>query len=187
MVCEYRGVLPRLITTEEAPLPSCVAYGERVVVPFSIIEKIADTKSPEPYLAEVPLPAFTDLSGMQPLLALDRIADPGNLGALLRSALGFGFQGVFLIHSADPFSCKALRAAKGATFHLPLFAGGEEELLDLIEKNQYLPYVADAGGESASFKAPLVLIMGSESSGCSERLRGRLLWWASLLMSGWSL
>lgn len=49
------------------------------------------------------------------------IQDPGNLGAILRSAAAFGFQEVLLGPGcADPFHPKALRGSMGAAFLLPL-------------------------------------------------------------------
>jgi TrmH family RNA methyltransferase len=53
-------------------------------------------------------------------VALWRVADPGNVGTLVRSADAFG-AGVMLSDGcADPYGPKALRAAMGSTFHVPL-------------------------------------------------------------------
>ena len=59
--------------------------------------------------------------GVRPVtLALWRVADPGNLGTLVRSAAAFG-AGVALSHGcADPTGPKALRASMGALFEVPL-------------------------------------------------------------------
>jgi len=171
MVCEYRGEIDLLLTTREASIPDHLSPKVRFVVPPEIIEKIAGTSSPEPFLAEVPFPTPPSLDGKICLLALDRISDPGNLGTLLRTALAFGFDGIFLIGCTDPYSPKALRAAKGATFHLPIRQGNEEALLQLIENNDLTPYVADAEGEDVSMPAPLVLILGSEAHGPCETLK----------------
>jgi len=55
-------------------------------------------------------------------LALWRVADPGNVGTLLRSADAFG-AGVMLSDGcADPFGPKALRAGMGSTFRVPVSA-----------------------------------------------------------------
>ena len=171
MVCEYQGEMDLLLTTRGVSIPDHLSPKMRFVVPSEIIEKIAGTSSPEPFLAEVPLPSPPSLDGKTCLLALDRISDPGNLGTLMRTALAFGFDGVFLIGYTDPFSPKALRAAKGATFHLPIRHGNEGDLLQLIEINRLTPYVADAGGENIAMTTPLVLILGSEAHGPCERLK----------------
>jgi RNA methyltransferase, TrmH family len=54
------------------------------------------------------------------MLALWRVSDPGNVGALLRSADAFGAAVALSEGCADPFGPKALRAAMGSTFRVPL-------------------------------------------------------------------
>lgn len=171
MVFEFKREITLLLTTKDASVPNHLSPKAHFNVPYEIIEKITGTPSPEPYVAEVSLPPMGNLDGKTCLLALDRISDPGNLGTLIRSAVAFGFDGLFLIGGADPYSPKALRAAKGATFHLPIQTGTEEELLSLIKKNALNPFVADAKGKAGAFTKPLVLILGSESHGPSETLK----------------
>src|SRR5437868_4299674 len=61
--------------------------------------------------------------GRELLLVLDGVRDPGNVGTLLRAALAAGVDEVLTISgSADPYNPKAVRAAMGAHFHLPLRA-----------------------------------------------------------------
>eukprot|EP00884_Botryococcus_braunii_P019687 jgi/Botrbrau1/6401/Bobra.49_1s0018.1 len=86
-------------------------------------------------VAEVDLPGPLDFTqhfpsgSLRRLLILDTVQDPGNLGTLLRTATGLGWQGAFLLDGCcDPFNDKALRAAKGAAFRLPLAYGNLEEL-----------------------------------------------------------
>ena len=85
-------------------------------------------------------------------LALWRVADPGNVGTLLRSADAFG-AGVTLSEGcADPFGPKALRAAMGSTFRVPLgefdiprdsvaLVADEGEQLDDIDLERYSNFV----------------------------------------------
>mgnify|MGYP003311319538 CR=1 FL=1 len=73
-----------------------------------------------------------DLSKNNHIVILDSISDPGNLGTLIRTAQALGFNSIFITkESADPFSSKALRAAKGATFNIPLQIGDISELLNI--------------------------------------------------------
>lgn len=58
-------------------------------------------------------------------LALERVQDPGNVGALLRSAAAFGFDGVILSDGcAAPYAPKTLRASMGAAVRLPVIEVG---------------------------------------------------------------
>ncbi|HZS25285.1 MAG TPA: RNA methyltransferase [Gaiellaceae bacterium] len=64
--------------------------------------------------------------GVRPVtLALWRVADPGNVGTLLRSADAFGAGAALSSGCADPTSPKALRASMGALFRVPLAAFDE--------------------------------------------------------------
>ena len=120
-------------------------------------------------LAEVPAIAQKPLISYPYILALDGISDPGNLGTLIRTAQALGFNSIFITkESADPFSSKALRAAKGATFNIPLQIGDISELLHFGQNNNYSFYVADTKGQSTfNFQTPLILILGNEAVGPS--------------------
>jgi TrmH family RNA methyltransferase len=144
-------------------------------VPFQIIKKVSGLESPEPAVAEIEMPKTHDLSAANYLLILDGISDPGNLGTLLRTACGLGWDGAFLTpRSADPFNEKALRAAKGATFNIPWKVGPFEELIDLLKKNKMKLFAADARGKDLvphHFTPPLALALGNESQGVTLQLK----------------
>jgi TrmH family RNA methyltransferase len=137
-----------------------------------VLKKITSLAKPDGVAAEIDLPEQKTLNGKKFLLVLDRISDPGNLGTLLRTALALGWEGVFLTpHAADPFNDKALRAAKGACFFLPIHEGTYEELDLLIKEENMTVYVADLEGKplhSLEVRPPLALILGNESQGPSS-------------------
>ena len=85
-----------------------------------VIDRLASTESPQPVLAVVRIPPPTfDLTAADLVVVADRIADPGNLGTILRSAEAAGFDGVVLTAgSVDPFNPKVVRASAGAVFRL---------------------------------------------------------------------
>ncbi|XP_028245453.1 uncharacterized protein LOC114423045 isoform X1 [Glycine soja] len=118
------------------------------------------------------------------ILVLDGIQDPGNLGTLLRSAVAFRWDGVFLLPGCcDPFNEKALRASRGASFQLPVVSGSWNHLESLKKEFQmrflaghpeHEGLVKPVSSLSPSFcdslsDTPLCLVLGSEGSGLSEK------------------
>ena len=98
-------------------------------------------------------------------LGLWRLADPGNVGTLLRTADAFGTALALSDGCADPLSPKALRASAGAIFRVPLL--GWDEL-----PHRRIALVA-TGGEpltGVSLDPPLSFLLGSERDGLPEDL-----------------
>ena len=85
------------------------------------MRELADAGSPPEHALVMDLAAGPTGPLAQRVLGAWGIQDPGNLGAVLRSAAAFGFQEVLLGPGcADPFHPKALRGSMGAAFLLPL-------------------------------------------------------------------
>ena len=85
---------------------------------------VCDTESPRGVLAVCSMPdsgpmVFTDTDW---LLVLHEVADPGNMGTLMRTAEAAGARGIVLVGSTvDPWSPKVIRASAGAVFHVPVW------------------------------------------------------------------
>lgn len=166
-VCQKMTAL-RLIVTDLSLIPKGIKAEEYVLVTDQVMKKISSVKTPEGIVAELTLPSMNAFTNVKKIVVIDRIQDPGNLGTLIRSSLAFGWDGLFLLeNSCDPFNDKALRAAKGATFHLPLYAGGWKELEELLMQNQLQLVVADIQGEAPPTfcKMPIALVLGNEAEG----------------------
>lgn len=129
------------------------------------LKKITGLVSPDGLVAELSLPTQSILTDKRRILALDGIQDPGNLGALARSALAFGFGALFLTQgTVDLFNEKVIRSAKGANFILPYQVGSHADLLRFSKTHELL--LADTSGENLSKQEkPFVLILGSEGNG----------------------
>lgn len=134
-----------------------------------LCDKISSLKTQDGYFAEVEVPRYENLNTLSTLLVIDQLQNPGNLGTLIRSALAFDFEGIYIVnHSVDPFSPKVIRSSMGAVLHIPIFEGGSKELEAFLKQNHFHVYVADANGvpvEKTSFKKPTALILGNEAHG----------------------
>ncbi len=153
----------------------------------AVIERAADTRTPQGVVAAL---ASSDVDAakirarrrgrMRPLvLVLDGISDPGNLGTILRAALAADVDEVLLAPgSAQPLAPKVVRAASGATFHLPVRAeqtwpqiaaalGGAPEVLQVL--------AAEASARTAYDAFDLTqrtaLIIGNEAHGLSSEAK----------------
>jgi RNA methyltransferase, TrmH family len=99
------------------------------------------------------------------------VQDPGNVGALIRSADAGGATGVLLdTDSADPWGWKALRASMGSAFRLPVMRA--EDAPDHLRqwRDAGLAIVATdphtgVDVQAADLTGPLVFVMGAEGTG----------------------
>ncbi len=160
-----------VLFTDPSLLPQGIMGDNCFLATQEVIKKISGSQTPEGIVAEIAKPSEGNFEKAAFLLALDGVSDPGNLGTLLRTALALGWDGAFILDNCcDPYNDKALRAAKGATFKLPL-RQGNWELLDNIRENCRLEaFAADMGGQDAAsvkLKHGVLLVLGSEGQGLS--------------------
>ena len=155
----------------------------------SRLESQARTEAPQGVLARAaPLVEvdLDDLARRRPggsapfLLALDGVTDPGNVGALLRSAEGAGVSGVVLPrHRAVHITPAVTKAAAGAVEHLPMsLVGGLPSALSRLGELGLWVVGLDAGADRALWDLPvadeaLVVVLGAEGSGLGRLARQR--------------
>ncbi|EKX51956.1 hypothetical protein GUITHDRAFT_134270 [Guillardia theta CCMP2712] len=121
-----------------------------IVVSPDVFRKISGLETTEgrQVLAEIGLPEQCDLRTSKRIIVLDRIQDPGNLGTLLRTAAGLGWDAALLLDGcSDPFNEKAIRAARGAQWRLGVCYGDTALLKE----------EAAAAGKGSSLLLPLLL------------------------------
>lgn len=150
--------------------------GEHISISESVAEKISGMKSAQGVFAVCRLPVW-DEAQVDPTgryIALENVQDPANVGAVLRSAAAFGFDGALLSQGcAEPFGQKALRASMGAAFKLPII-----RTLDLpaalrvcSAKGMSTAAAALRGAVDLSEFKPqggLVLAIGNEGNGLTD-------------------
>ncbi len=105
-------------------------------------------------------------------IALDAAQDPGNIGTVLRTSDAVGGAGLLLLgQCADPYDAGALRASMGAIFSQRLVKASFAEFVQWKRQQALLVVgTSDSGAvpyREATYRRPLVLLMGSEREGLS--------------------
>jgi len=110
-------VVELFFTAANADLAATLDEGvRRTGVDERVMERLADAVTPQGLVAVVRTPDLArPLPADAPVLVLDRVADPGNVGTLVRTAAALGAS-VLCAGGADPFGPKAVRAAAGACY-----------------------------------------------------------------------
>jgi RNA methyltransferase, TrmH family len=142
---------------------------------------LADTEHPQGVVAVIE-PKRWSLSDLRmraggAVLALDGVQDPGNVGTMIRTALGLGALGlVALKGTADLANSKVIRGAMGASFRLPAATASAEELIAWARLQRGEIWLADRSGrsprqlDSGPHRPGIVLVVGNEGAGVGQAL-----------------
>jgi TrmH family RNA methyltransferase len=140
-------------TTRGRTLKSALATrGVRVEdVSEEELARLADTEHPQGVVAVVEPRTWTldDVAAAPgaPVLVLDGVQDPGNVGTMLRAALGLGAAGVVALKgTAELTNPKVLRGSMGALFRFPAVAAEVETYLGWARAGSIETWVAAADG-----------------------------------------
>ncbi len=138
----------------------------------------AETESPQGVLSIVTVPARTlaDIAGRAQLrlVILDAVQDPGNVGAIIRTAAALGASAtVALPGTVDVWNAKVVRSAMGAHFHHLTFHTTWDVLRAFLAAQRCELWGSDREGERVPLSAPpkLALAVGNEGSGLTPALR----------------
>ena len=126
------------------------------------------------------------------LVVLDGITDPGNLGAILRTAECAGVTGVLLgRHRSVHISPTVTKTAAGAVEHVPLaLVGGIPTTISELNDAGVFTVGLDGGGDRSIFElpqlsdGPTALVLGAEGAGLSRLVRERVSVMASIPLAG---
>lgn len=152
---------------------------ETVEVTPEILAKVSRRDNPQNVLG-VFKQRFTDLAGLDPeqcglLVGLEEVRDPGNLGAIIRTADAAGCAGVVLIgETCDPYSVEAVRATMGSIFAVPIARASVDEFLAwrAAWPGRVIGTLLAATEDfrQASYERPSLILLGNEQAGLSPRL-----------------
>jgi TrmH family RNA methyltransferase len=155
-----------------------------------VLERVGSTVTPQPVLAVATMPPTdVDRLGRDGLVLIGaELADPGNVGTLLRSAEAAGAAGIVLsAGSVDAYNPKVVRASAGAIFGVALVEGWSVmEALDAMRAaGRRCVGTRAAGGtpyHDADLVAPTAVVLGNEAHGVPADLGGVLDEWVTVPM-----
>jgi TrmH family RNA methyltransferase len=152
-----------------------------------VVERVADTVTPQPVLAVLPMldepapegVAWSAAPGAVVVVLVD-VRDPGNAGTVLRAADASGVQSVvFGAESVDPYNPKTVRSSAGSLFHVPLSVRPDVAAVaaELAAAGFRTLATVVRDGEDYTqldWSIPTALFLGNESAGLDDALRASL-------------
>ncbi len=143
-----------------------------------VIMYLTDTVNPQGMVMVLPFLHQEDLSAIEerggPLVFLDQVRDPGNMGTLMRVADAAGVKALLVSeHSADIYNPKVVRASAGSLIHLPVFIGlNLQTVAERLKKKGYTMVATAIQGDVSfwdyEWSSSTMVIMGNEAWGIPE-------------------
>jgi TrmH family RNA methyltransferase len=173
--CEVTAILQADSSGVQLPLSTLRTY----VLPDAVFRELSTTETSQGIIALVRPPVWTLNQVMQRggiTVVLDGIQEPGNAGAVVRTAEAFGAAGiVFLKGAVSPFNPKCLRASAGSLFRFPFVHNVDDEsFLKALAVGSLVTFCAMPNGETPLDRADLgqgcAIIIGSEGRGVRPEL-----------------
>ena len=164
-------------TSDDIVSSAIVGAGPVYQLAPGVLDRVASTMTPQGPLAIVAIPRrdpFELLASASFVIVLDGVADPGNLGTILRSAEAAGADLVVLTPgSVDPYNPKVVRASAGALFHVAVVTATLDDVLAAgittvgttshdATRRTVTPYT------DADLTGRIAVVMGNEAAGLPQ-------------------
>jgi TrmH family RNA methyltransferase len=157
-----------LFTTEEFVYDAqqLVPAKQIIIVSEQVLQKISTSKNPSGLLATFQIPAQPSFDKLAAGIVLAQIADPGNMGTLIRTAAAMNKKTVVCIETVDPWNPKVIQATAGAIGTVDLFCINWHDLI-LNKKNLRLcALVATEGKKPEDVNlCDALIVVGNEGAG----------------------
>jgi TrmH family RNA methyltransferase len=178
--CKGAVIAPALLLTPRGlALPSAlVEHGVAITeVSDEELVELAATEHPQGIVA-VYAPrewTFDNITAApnRPIIVLDGVQDPGNVGTIARTALAFGAAGLIALPgTVDLANPKVVRAAMGALFRLPALHCDIAPLITWLGNTDVALWATAVDGETLGGAPPdpIAIALGNEGAGLSAEL-----------------
>ena len=143
------------------------------------LKSISALSSPDSVLCLVKIPVFEKHDKIRyPIIALDDINDPGNLGTIIRTMNWFGLKTLKCsIGTVDVFNSKVVQSAKGSLFDIDVNYTSLSDFLSEVVNDGAIIYGADMAGEDyarGNYSNKAVFVFGNEANGISDEVKNHI-------------
>lgn len=173
-------------------------YSAYVVVSDKVFMSMSDTVTPQGILAVVRQPKYEKKEilrgkkrkGGRCFLLLEHLADPGNLGTIIRTAEGVGITGIFMSKdTVDVYNPKVIRSTMGAIYRVPfLYIDDLTELTEEMKAADITLYAAHLKGDRSCFEGnyceDTCFMIGNEANGLTKEMADKADVWMKIPMEG---
>lgn len=161
-----------LIITSSKEDENILPNVEHILVPKEIIGKLSETVTPQGIIGICNyVTSRENFEGN--VLVLDGLQDPGNIGTLIRTAICFDFNTIYITdNSCDIYNEKVLRATQGGIFKVNIIRKNINDIMDDLKKKGY--YIVGTSLKNGiplndiNFKNLNAIILGNEGNGVSK-------------------
>ncbi len=161
-----------LIITSSKEDENILPNVEHILVPKEIIGKLSETVTPQGIIGICNyVTSRENFEGN--VLVLDGLQDPGNIGTLIRTAICFDFNTIYITdNSCDIYNEKVLRATQGGIFKVNIIRKNINDIIDDLKKKGY--YIVGTSLKNGiplndiNFKNLNAIILGNEGNGVSK-------------------
>ncbi len=166
-----RGVEIKYLLYREKPAFAEKLDAEQILCSEEVLNCLTQTVNSSQIVGVVRLTAKPFRLPKSQFLVLDRVADPGNLGTIIRTALALGYKDIYMFNCVDWTNDKVLRSTMGTIADVNLF---EVTMEDLQKLRGLTIYNADMNGVNIdSVEKPngiFGIILGNEANGAREEI-----------------
>lgn len=143
----------------------------------AIIRKLSFVQAPQGIIAIVKKKVNEIDYSLNRYLLCDGVADPGNMGTIIRTALAFNVDMVILANgSVDVYNDKVIRGSQGAILKMPVVYANMDECVKKLQENNVKVYASTLSKRSIDLKDVkevdrFALVVGNEGCGVSQSVQ----------------
>lgn len=152
-------------------------FKNNTIITDNVLNKITTTKTPQGVVG-LCRKKVSKLDYSQPIVFLEEVQDPSNVGAILRTLCSFNYKQVILGNTgASLYNPKTLLASQGSYLSLDIIIMESQEVIKLIKDKEYLllsteiDKTASKLEDIASLKRKTMIVFGNEGKGVSSLIK----------------